>query len=525
VPARYPVGPAKGYTPADLATAYGFNPKHGAGQTIGIVDAFDDPNIVTDLDAFDLQYGLAPETATSFVKVGQTGSTTALPAADTTGWSVEESLDVETARGVCNGCKILLVEVKNTSATAFLGGVKTAVRLGATEVSNSYGGPENPSWSKKRRATYEAGYHYPGVVITASTGDDGWFTWDLANAGVPSANAPNIPATLPTVVAVGGTTLTLKANGTRKAESVWNENGLVDGFGLHKGGPQGATGGGCSRLYTARGWQSHVSGYAKTGCGTSRLAADVSALADPDTGFDVDATYDCGKPCQPVGWQTLGGTSLSSPLIAAMWALAGGADGVKLPALSLYGHSIAAKPHRYDVKIGGNSWCDKDRTCAADTKHEHLGENPNGLGNVQTGQALRLLDCAFTHAGKPVKDDTQCNAAKGYDGPSGVGTPIGLTMFKPMSPTVRIHRPASLHAKAAEKFAGGGTDPFPGGKISSYVWVWGDGTHKSHGPSPSHSYAKPGRYVMSLTETDNYGRVATRTVTVIVHNAKPVKKK
>src|SRR5581483_9735732 len=122
-------------------------------------------------------------------------------------------------------------------------------------------------------------------------------------------------------------------------------------------GPLGGSGGGCSKWITAPSWQHHIRGYRQTGCGTKRLAADISADGDPETGFDVYTSWACAKGCH-VGWGTIGGTSLSSPLIAAMWALAGGAGGVAYPAASLYAHATRAHSRFFDVIHGGNSWCD-----------------------------------------------------------------------------------------------------------------------------------------------------------------------
>ena len=109
-------GPAGGLTPGELASAYGYDPTAGGtGQMIAIVDAYDDPSIEADLATFDSYYGIAPCTAANgcFTKVSQTGSTKSLPEADTKGWSVEISLDVEMAHSTCGNCKILLVEAKS----------------------------------------------------------------------------------------------------------------------------------------------------------------------------------------------------------------------------------------------------------------------------------------------------------------------------------------------------------------------------------------------------------------------------
>src|SRR6185312_4901747 len=279
------VGPAGGLTPSDIAGAYGFDPSSGGeGQTVAIVDAFDDPNIESDLGEFDSHYGLGECTEASgcFKKVGQTGKTNSLPAADTTGWSVEISLDVEAARATCRKCKILLVETNSTSFVNLGAGVKEAVKLGATAVSNSYGGYERLSGVGSEEL---ADYNQPGVMIAAATGDQGWASWVRAyeETAPPSPAAPNIPSSMSTVVAGGG---------------------------------------GCSILFSAPLWQQDVAGFSATGCGSKRSAGDVSAVADPITGFDIFDTYNCGTECEHFkggkNWSTIGGTSLSTPLISGM---------------------------------------------------------------------------------------------------------------------------------------------------------------------------------------------------------------
>jgi hypothetical protein len=109
-------------------------------------------------------------------------------------------------RGVCHNCKILLVEANTNSNNNLAAGAAAAVAAGATEVSSSYGGAEGTSpLSTSKKNNDIAQYDYPGVVITASTGDDGWYDWDDYNDGDNSANSPEIPSSLPDVVSVGGT--------------------------------------------------------------------------------------------------------------------------------------------------------------------------------------------------------------------------------------------------------------------------------------------------------------------------------
>ncbi len=249
-------GPAGGLTPADLASAYSVSPTAtGSGQTVAIVDAFDDPKIEKDLATFDSEYGLPACTAGNgcFTKVGQTGSTSALPPADKSGWSVEMSLDVETVHSVCQNCNILLVEANSESDGDLAAAVNEAVALGADEVSNSYGSFEGEEVESPQDI---AAYDHPGVVIVASSGDSGYFDWDEVEELEPAPEHPDAPAVYPTVVAAGGTSLKLTGRGARKSESVWNDSGQPSSNGTFKHVKQfSATGGGCSSLFTAPAWQ------------------------------------------------------------------------------------------------------------------------------------------------------------------------------------------------------------------------------------------------------------------------------
>jgi subtilase family serine protease len=494
------IGPAGGLTPADLATAYGFTSTATVTQTVAIVDAFNDPNINADLQTFDKQYGLAAcSTANACLKVvGQTGSTTALPPNDTTGWSVEESLDVESVHSVCQKCKIILVEATSNSNPNLEAAEKEAVALKATEISNSFGGPEQGS-----TATDEAAYNHPGIVITASSGDDGYFNWDQANDGISSANAPNAPASYNTVVAVGGTSLNLGQTATRQSETVWNDNGPKDYWATNFGQSLGAGGGGCSTLIAGQLWQTHVANWASTVCGTHRLVADVSAVADYLTGFDVLDSYD-PSTCNGclTGWNTIGGTSLASPVIASMWGLDGGAHGVKYPSLNLYGHVGTAS--LYDVTVGGNGYCDGIGAA-------NCG-NPNTLG-------AGVLDCDYPATGTtPSTGDRACDALAGYDGPTGVGTPNGLTALSPVHPTVKIAGPTTIVHNTTGTWTATVTDPTPGATVSSYKWNWGDATAVTSTTtgSATHKYTAAATRTITLTITDSDGQTGTATYSVKV---------
>jgi subtilase family serine protease len=323
-------------TPGGPVQAVCSAPATFGGQTIGIVDAFDDPSAEADLAAYDTQYGLPACTTSNgcFRKVDQTGGTS-YPVADQ-GWSLEISLDVQVAHMICQSCKILLVEANTNSFNDLSTSVNEAVALGATEVSNSYGGSEG-SWE----TSFDSAYSHSNVAITASTGDGGYGTL--------------YPSTSPGVLAVGGTTLRLNADNTYSGESVWSGSGS-----------------GCSSYENAQSWQAAVSTWSQTQCTSLRGAADVAADADPSTGASI---YD-GQPygSATAGWWQVGGTSLSAPLIAAVIALAGGTAGVANAGSVPYAHFSASNSH--DVATGSDGTC-TTIMCTAVSGYD----GPTGLGS------------------------------------------------------------------------------------------------------------------------------------------------
>ena len=410
------LGPAGGYTPADLAKAYAVNVNATAasGMTVAIVDAFGDPKIKADLATFNSHYGIPAETASSFKVVNQTGGTT-LPAAgsgNSAGWATETALDVESVRGLCRKCKIVLIQATTNGFSDLTTAENTAVNtFHADIVSNSFGGPEPAPNTKFTKA-----FNHPKTVILASTGDDGWYDWDVINNNSAPPNAANLPNGLNTVVAVGGTSLYLNPNGTRNLERVWNDNGPNDAYANAAGGSFGAAGSGCSKIYAATTWQKAATGYASLGCKGKRSSADIAAIADPFTGYDIRDTQNVG------GWATIGGTSLATPVIAALWALAGGSGGVKYPSATLYKNFKSTPSSVYDVTLGGTGACDTSSTVSC--AHFFQG-NPNEVVGA-------LVDCAFPATGTgTVANRGQCYAQPGLDGPSGVGTPKGLKIFHP----------------------------------------------------------------------------------------------
>ncbi|MFC0548960.1 S53 family peptidase [Kutzneria chonburiensis] len=309
-----------GLSPANLASAYKLG-AGGSGKTVAIVDAYDDPNAEKDLATYRSNFGLPACTTANgcFKKVNQTGGTS-YPTGDT-GWSEEISLDIDMVSAVCPSCHILLVEATSPSYANLGTAVNTAVRLGATAVSNSYGGGESSA-----ETSYDTYYNHPGVAITVSSGDSGY--------GV------EYPAASRYVTAVGGTHLT-SGGGTRGwTETAWS-----------------GAGSGCSAYEPKPSWQHDTS------C-TRRTVADVSAVADPATGVAVYDTY--GES----GWLVFGGTSVASPIIASVYALSGNVSGV--PASLAYANTGSL----FDVTSGSNGSCGGTYLCTAKAGYD----GPTGLG-------------------------------------------------------------------------------------------------------------------------------------------------
>ncbi|WP_123975522.1 carboxypeptidase regulatory-like domain-containing protein [Streptomyces sp. Ag109_O5-1] len=321
-----PLAAPAGLGPADLQSAYDLpSGTAGAGATVAIVDAYDNPNAEADLAVYRSQFGLSPCTTANgcFRKADQRGGTD-YPQPDG-GWAGEIALDLDMVSAACPQCSILLVEADDASIDSLGEAENTAVALGAAYVSNSWGASESTIGDLPG----DAYYRHPGVAITFSTGDNGYGT--------------SYPASLPYVTAVGGTSLARDTSTTRGwSESAWT-----------------GAGSGCSA------YQAKPSFQTDRGC-ANRAVADVSAVADPATGVSVYNTYEDG------GWGVYGGTSASAPLIAATYALAGKPGAKTYPNAYPYAHTGAL----HDVATGTNGTCDTAYLCTSGTGWD----GPTGLG-------------------------------------------------------------------------------------------------------------------------------------------------
>jgi subtilase family serine protease len=314
-----------GYGPSDFRSAYNLPSKGGSGQTVALVDFYDDPNAESDLAVYRKEYGLPPCTTKNgcFRKVNQDGKQSHYPEPKG-GWAGEIAIDIEMASATCPQCHILLVEARTSGNK----GENTAIALGADVVSNS--------WGFYGKSPYDKAFDHPGHIITVASGDTGY------------SKRATVPDSLSTVVSVGGTALRAATNARGWSETAW----------------RGSTSE-CNVLVKKPTWQ------LDTGC-TGRTETDVSAVADPGTGV---AVYDSYKA---PGWVVYGGTSVASPIVAGIYALAANEKSLTY-AQSLY-------------------------TNAADLNDVVTGDNG---------------DC----------NTYVCDAGPGYDGPTGNGTPNGLKAF------------------------------------------------------------------------------------------------
>ncbi|MBB6405484.1 hypothetical protein [Arthrobacter sp. AZCC_0090] len=318
-----------GKTPADIQSAYNLTGLKSSGRTVAIVDAYGYPNLERDLGVYRSQFGLPACTVSNgcLTIMNQNGGSK-LPRFNS-GWADETALDVDAVSAACPDCKILVVQATTASFTNLGTAVATAAKQpGVAAISNSYGGGDSPD------STYGTYYNHPGIAVTASTGDNGY-------------TGSSYPASSSYVTAVGGTSLVKDTSTRGWSESAWSGSGS-----------------GCSTVNAA------LPAAAAFGTGCSRRAsADVAAVADPQTGLAVYAPNSSTSS----SWAQYGGTSLSSPLIAAMYALSGNSGSSAALANSLP-YTNAGKFN--DVVSGSTGSCPTSQWCLAGSGWD----GPTGVG-------------------------------------------------------------------------------------------------------------------------------------------------
>lgn len=333
-------------TPNEIHSAYALPNTGAPHQAIAIVSAYDDPHARSDLNAYTKRFGIPACTVAGgcFRELNQSGATSPLPQPDPTGGTflTESSIGVELARGVCQSCSIVLVEANSLAESDLSAAAATAARAGAQTIVTSF----NLTASAGNSA-YAGDYASPHSIVVAASGDSGY--------GFP----PTFPASLPDVLAVGGTELKLSSAGAYQGETAWSQ-----------------TSSGCALYDSAPAWQAALA--AAVGCASKRAVADLSAVADPGALVHIQ---DAGAPCGNA-WCEASGTSISAPIIAGVIGLAGSQG--------------AAEPQML---------------------YAHAHSDPRAFHDVTSGSAQNC-------SGQPI-----CAARRGYDGPTGLGTPYGLAGF------------------------------------------------------------------------------------------------
>jgi hypothetical protein len=400
-------GELGGLDPQDLRAAYKIPTSGGADQTIALVDAFGYKGAESDLATYRERYGLEactgpPPTGNGcFRKVNQAGEEARYPRETGQGWEAESALDMDMASAACPNCHILLVEATSEEPGDLAKAVDTAARLGATEISNSYGFPEQECEPEESDCQqYSSDYQHPGVLVTASSGDSGYQDW------LRFGTSTEFPAASPNVAAVGGTALRKASNSRGWSEETW------------RGG-----GSGCSKSEPKPGWQSDK------GC-ANRTVSDVSAVAACETPVSIYVKVFGG-------WNNVCGTSVSSPLVAAIEAHA-----------SEYARSLPGAAAFY--------------------------LDPGTLFDVTAG---REGECT-----PPGEDEYLCYAEAGYDGPTGQGTPNGPLQLASGPPLVATRAASAVTTTGAS--LNGTVDP--NDLETSYRFEYGTGaSYRISAPVPS----------------------------------------
>ena len=330
-----------GLSPKAIESAYRLPVNRKSHQLVAVSIAFHTPHLAHYLAVYRQHYHLPPCTVASgcFREVNQHGRAAPLPQSGLfSGWDLEVTLDVSMISVACPHCRILVVEAKDPGVTNLGDTDNAAVRLGARVISNSYGQRENGFALHDRKA-----YDHPGHMIVVSSGDIGF-------------TAANFPADLASVTSVGGTRLSRARSARGWSERVWNDSFV------------GAGGSGCSAYVPKPTWQHDQH------C-PMRTVADVSAVAANVPIYDKAWG----------GWVTVAGTSISAPLIAGIYGLAGNAATIG------HGRLYSRARSLFDVTKGNNG----------------------------------LLVPARQACG----NDYLCAAKKGYDAPTGMGSPDGIGAF------------------------------------------------------------------------------------------------
>ncbi len=448
-------------TPAYLQQAYDLaylSQTAGTGQTVAVIDAYDDPSAEADLAAYRSQFSLPACTTDDgcFQKVDQTGGTTypSQPPSNALGWGLETSLDLDAVSALCPSCHIVLVEANSLSLANMVAAHKTANKLGATVISDSW--RMLPTNSTQQSNFEHGAFTFTGTPTVAASGDSGYLGVDSdpACSGAAFTQTPALcnayPAAQQGVTAVGGTTLAPASGPRGMGESawVWKDPATKDTT------KDGATGSGCdsSPAATKPTWQTD------TGC-AGRAYNDISANGNPATGMLVyGPSYQFPDGTSPADiWTVVGGTSEAAPLVAAYYALLQSTTGQSAPV------SLDTPEWLYDTSVA-----------------KQLNDPVGGFNGPCDPLAPYL-----------------CTAASGYDGPTGAGSISGAVVAG--APGIGAPGPSGSYTQSVDSNGAqlqGGL--YPNGADTMSWWEYG--TTNSYGQETAHTTITAGTSPVAVSD-------------------------
>ncbi|HXC78138.1 MAG TPA: S53 family peptidase [Candidatus Acidoferrum sp.] len=399
-----PLAPC-GYLPNQIRGAYGLTDSslNGAGQTVAIIDAYASPTIQTDLNQWSAARGMDSTNITQIVAPGTYNHPEKGKKQSPQGWYGEETLDVEAVHGMAPAAHIVYVGAPNNFQDLDAALNTVVDRHLASIVTNSYGFTTE---------ALPAGYIKPyedtilqgvaeGIGIYFSSGDNSDESLVMGYA------TTDWPASSPFVTAVGGTSVGIDASNNRAVETGWGSYTAS----LNADGTWGAaswvygSGGGVSRLFAEPSYQSGATGATASGLAgvfaaqgrTGRAVPDIAAIADPNTGYLIGETQTFPDGSQKYAEYRIGGTSLASPIMAGIMALADQASG---------------SPHGFTNPLfyaNPGAFYDVTHVNGAVVRANYNNSIDNSAG---TSYRLRTFDQGLSLVSTP-----------GYDDVTGLGTP------------------------------------------------------------------------------------------------------
>jgi subtilase family serine protease len=410
--ATLPYAPC-GYTPGQIKGAYGISGYDGTGQTVAIIDAYAAPTIASDVNQWSVNRGLPTMTGNQLTQVVAPGTYHHPERGlkqDPQGWYGEETLDVEAVHGMAPAANIVYVGAPNNFQDLDAALNYVVDKDVAPIVTNSYGFPTEllpPGYIKPQADTILQGVA-EGIGIYFSSGDNSDESLVVGYA------TPDWPASSPFATAVGGTTLAVGATNNYLFETGWGTTTSSWTGTAWSPAPPGpwlyGAGGGVSRIFAEPSYQQGVvpsSVFTAQGR-TGRAVPDIAADADPNTGYLIGETQTFPDGSVKYSEYRTGGTSLASPLIAGIMALANQAAGHPLGFVNPLLYGLAGSSAFNDVVSPAST------IAVVRTNYVNGVDPSDGLAYV-----LRTANQTLSLRTTP-----------GYDDVTGLGTPTSSFLAK-----------------------------------------------------------------------------------------------